>query len=124
MSLPIEQQLRELRAKVCTLSQQLVNINTTIISITSNIKPAIIGISGNGGVNDPITGSSIYQNDLLKGFAQSNGYKFYIIVGGAIWQNFGTDSNQFTFDQVTGTINFNGNITWYDGMTIVIDLNQ
>ena len=91
--------------------------------IGSGIKP-IIGVSGRGQAQDPINGTSTYQNNNLAGIGQTNNGEFQFLIDGAVWQNFGINGNQFTFNQLTNTISFPVGFQWYDGSSIFIDLNQ
>lgn len=85
-------------------------------------KKPLIGITGNGGADDPVTDSSFFESDKLQDIgAENNGY-FQIEIDGVILQNFGTNIG-FTFDSGTNIIDISPN-TFPLGSSLYIDLNQ
>lgn len=90
---------------------------------TGNFLAPLIGVAGGGGSDDPISGTSTYQNDRLIGIGGANSGKFIITIDGLDWQNFGTNATQFTANTTTGEIDISPN-QWYDGMSLYVDLNQ
>lgn len=85
-------------------------------------KPPLVGIVDGGGPDDPVSGTSIYQNNKLKGLAQANNQRCQIEIDGGILQNFGNQIS-FILDNVPGEIDLDPN-EFQPGQTLYIDLNQ
>lgn len=113
MELPYDQMIRLLRYRNCLLTKQV----NTIVSNTN-----IIGITGNGGSDDPIIGNSTYINIKLKNIATTTN-KFTVSINGNIWTSFNSaNGNKFDFDRTTYTVTFPFQFNSLD--FIQIDLNQ
>ena len=69
----------------------------------------------------PEDGSSIWQNDSLKGLGGENG-RIQIFIDNAPLTNYGA-TKAFDFDPVTGTIDWGTN-DFYAGMNVYVNLNQ
>jgi hypothetical protein len=92
-------------------------VNTQISSIRI-IKSALTGLVGNGGGDDPTTGSSSFTDTKLIGLPS----RIQIILGEIILSDWGNNSS-FTFNSSTGTINITPN-TFTAGTTLYVNLNQ
>lgn len=82
-------------------------------------------IVGRGGTNDPVSGSSVWQNNLLKGLGLTSNNEIQIFVSDVPLSNYG-ENITFYYDPIAGTIDINngtGN-TWIGGSGIYVDLNQ
>ena len=99
----------------------IVKLNTAIRNAASGFAAPIKGVAGRGQVQDPIVGTTSYQNDALISLGGPNG-ELDAMINGALWQNYGNNGNQFNFDPATGIIS--GLNAWYTGDSISIDLNQ
>lgn len=86
------------------------------------VNPPLIGITGNGGADDPVTDSSFFESDKLAGIGSTNSDRFQILIDGVVLQNFGTNIG-FTYDTVTNIIDISPN-TFPEGSSLYIDLNQ
>ena len=117
MALSIEQQLKNLQYRYCQLAAQIASMGSSGSSI--------LGISGNGGINDPISGTFQYTNAALANIALATG-KFTINVNGAIWASFANNGgNVFSFNRASTTITFpSGSFVFNDLDFIQINLNQ
>jgi hypothetical protein len=91
------------------------------ISAAQGLKP-LIGVTGDGGPDDPVTDSSFFESSKLAGIGASNNNRFIIIIDGVILQNFGSNIG-FTFDTNTNIIDISPN-TFPAGSGLYIDLNQ
>lgn len=91
--------------------------------ITGLVKSPLIGVVGNGGVNDPVEDQSTFQSDDLKGLGSTNGGIIQIVVDDVLNSNFGINSS-FSFDNTTGIITWTNGNTWGSGSGLYIDLNQ
>lgn len=86
------------------------------------VKPPLIGVVGGGGANDPVTGSSTFQNASLIGLGGSNNGKIQMVIDDVLYSNFGVNAS-FTFNNVTGIIDISPN-KWVASSGLYIDLNQ
>jgi len=123
--LPIDQQLRDLRFKYCSLLEQVVAISNILTTLTG-IKLPILGISGGNGADDPINGTSTYTNVKLAKIAINNSNRFIININGAIWTSFSSSNgNVFSFNRSTNTITFDPTVFQFSNEDFIqIDLNQ
>lgn len=88
--------------------------------------PPYIGVVDRGNPTDPISGTSIFQDDSLIGLGATNGGNIQINYGEVIRSSFGSGQT-FTFDNVTGEIDldFNGSgEQFFTGSSLWIDRNQ
>jgi hypothetical protein len=94
------------------------NINETFIITSSggSIKP-ITGLVG--GIDLPVSGTSVYTNILMIGI----GPDIQITIGEAIMSSYGPNQS-FDFDPTTGTITLLFGNTFIQGQSIYINLNQ
>lgn len=85
-------------------------------------KPPLIGVVDRGRPGDPVSGTSIYQDNRLLGLGQANEQQCQIEIDAGILQNFG---NQIAFilDNVAAEIDISPN-EFQPGQTLYIDLNQ
>jgi hypothetical protein len=97
---------------------QWIQVGGLSIGGGGNIKPALTGIAGDGGDEDPIVGESTYQSGLLVGLPA----RIMININGAPLLNYGAAS-QFDFDPTTGEITDLPN-PWALEDSLYIDLNQ
>jgi len=84
--------------------------------------PPLIGVTGDGGQNDPVEDSTFFQSTDLIGLGSTNSGRIAIVVDNVIEWNFGSNP-AFTFDNNTGLIDRSPN-TFTLGSGIYIDLNQ
>lgn len=91
------------------------------VGAAQGAKP-LIGVTGGGGADDPVTDSSFFESDKLSGIGSTNNDRFIIIIDGVILQNFGSNIG-FTFDPDTLVIDISPN-TFPGGSGLYIDLNQ
>lgn len=99
-------------------------LNTS--STNNPVYPPLVFVVDRGEPNDPVSGTSIWQNDNLIGLGATNNNYIQIVLDGGIITNYGTNQNMY-YDPVVGEIdlNFNGNQTqWNIGSGGSIDLNQ
>jgi len=90
-----------------------------------SLPPLVFEVDG-GNPDDPVSGTSIWQNNKLKGLGASNGNRISIVLDSGIVTNYGTNQNMY-YDHVAGEIdlNYNGNNnTWQAGSGGSVDLNQ
>jgi hypothetical protein len=88
--------------------------------------PPLIGIVGQGGADDPTTGSSTFQSNKIKNLGAANGNKISINLDGAIYQNYGINTS-FTYNATDGEIDLDYNSSgnnFQAGSALTIDLNQ
>jgi hypothetical protein len=88
------------------------------------LKP-LIGVVDGGGADDPVSGTSLFQNDKLIGLGSTNMGRIQIFIDDVSQSNFGQNLT-FAFDNVSGEIdldNGTGN-EWVSGGGLYIDLNQ
>lgn len=84
--------------------------------------PPLIGVAGNGGADDPVIGSSVFQSARLIGLGTTNNGRINIIINDGTMSNFGSNS-QFSFDNTTGLIEFDS-YEFFDQDGLYIDLTQ
>lgn len=85
-------------------------------------KNPIIGVAGDGGVDDPIIGLNYYQNNKLKNLGSTNNWRIQAILLKLTMDNFEPDPD-FYYNPWTGTIS-NLPFTWEAENTIYVDRNQ
>lgn len=79
-----------------------------------------------GNPNNPVSGTSVWQSNLLIGLGANYNNQIQIILDSGIITNYGTNQNM-VYDPVAGTIdlNYNGSLTeWNPGSGGSVDLNQ
>lgn len=85
-----------------------------------------VGVVDRGQTNDPVSGTSIFQNNLLLGLGQNNNGEIQIVYAEILRSNFG-DNKSFEFDGITGEINLDYNGSgeeFVPGSSLYIDRNQ
>lgn len=85
-------------------------------------KLPIIGVAGDGGVDDPIIGVYYYQNDKLKNLGSTNNWRIQAVILKVIMDNFEPNPD-FSYNPITGTLT-NLPFAWEAGNTIYVDRNQ
>jgi len=87
------------------------------------IVPALNGVVGGGGIDDPVNGSPTFQSNKLINLGATSGGKISITYAETPMSNYG-DNAAFTLDNVTGIMTWlNGN-TFNSGSSLYINLNQ
>lgn len=87
------------------------------------IVPALNGVVGGGGVDDPVNGSPTFQSNKLINLGATSGGKVSITYADTPMSNYG-DNAAFTLNNTTGLFTWlNGN-TFTTGSGLYINLNQ
>lgn len=95
------------------------DIKSCVVGI---VKEPLIGVVDGGGKTDPLSGTSVFQSDLLVGLGSKNSGRIQIVIDNVLYSNFGLNAS-FTFDNTTGIINISPNV-WVATSGLYIDLNQ
>lgn len=85
-----------------------------------------VGVVDRGNPNDPVSGTSIFQSDLLIGLGASNNGDVQIVYAEVLRSSF-AENVSFNFDPTTGTIDLNYNGSgerWNPNSSLWIDRNQ
>jgi hypothetical protein len=92
--------------------------------ILGSVKLPYIGVVGRGRTSphDPVAGSSILQDDLLKGLGSTNDGNIQMVIDSTLMSTYGVDAS-FTYDPSTGTINISPNV-FVNQSGVQIDRNQ
>lgn len=101
------------------------NITNITYTTGSNNAPPFIGIVGNGGAKDPVSGTSIFQHPELIGLGGVNGW-IKIEIDDVTMSNFGQNKS-FEYNPATGEINvdYNGNgYTFQPQSSLFVNRNQ
>lgn len=88
--------------------------------------PPYVGIVDRGQPNDPVSGTSLFQNNALIGLGSTNNGNITILYAGTPRNNYGL-TQSFIFDNVTGTIDLNYNSIaeqFFTGAPLSVDRNQ
>lgn len=88
--------------------------------------PPYIGVVDRGNPNDPVSGTSIFQNDMLIGLGSTNNGDISIQYAEAVRNSFGANKS-FDYDPILGTIDLDYNSSgeeFYPGSSLWIDRNQ
>lgn len=88
--------------------------------------PPLVFVVDRGQPDDPVSGTSIWQNNKLKGLGAANNNFISIMLDSGIITNYGANKNM-EYNATTGTIDlaYNGNnAQWNAGSGGSVDLNQ
>lgn len=88
--------------------------------------PPYVGVVDGGNPNDPVSGTSVFQNNSLKGLGSTNNGKITILYAGVPRNNYGEFQN-FNYNPTTGEIDLNYNSsleTWNPQSALSVDRNQ
>ncbi len=84
--------------------------------------PPLIGVVDDGGMDDPVSGTSIFQNDKLIGLGDTNGGRIQIVIAEQIMSNFG-DNSSFVLDNTIGELDISPN-QFVAGSSFYVNRNQ
>ncbi len=84
--------------------------------------PPLIGVVGDGGDDDPVPDTSVFQNDKLLGLGSANGDRIQIVISETVMSNFG-DNSSFVFNSTAGELDISPNI-FVAGSSLYINRNQ
>lgn len=91
--------------------------------ITSSVSP-FIGVVDRGNPNDPVSGTPIFQNDLLIGLGSSNNGNIQMVIDEILMSTFGQNKS-FDFDPITGTVDMSYSGNNFQPLSgVFIDRNQ
>ncbi len=88
--------------------------------------PPYVGVVDRGNPTDPVSNTSIFQSDDLKGLGLTNNYEIQIVYGEQLRSSFGLNKS-FNYDHVAGIIDldYNGSAEqWSPGASLWTDRNQ
>ena len=94
--------------------------------IIGTVVAPYIGVVDRGNPNDPVSGTPLFQNDLLIGLGANNNEEIQIVLAEILRSNFG-DNKSFEFNSTTGEINLDYNSSgeqFTPGSSLYIDRNQ
>lgn len=86
------------------------------------VRPPYIGVVDRGNPTDPVSGTTVFQDDSLIGLGATNNGDIQIVIDDVLMSTFGQNAG-IAFDPATGTVtNLTGN--WQAGSGLFIDRNQ
>lgn len=88
----------------------------------SGALPPLIGVTGDGGANDPVEDSSFFQSADLVGLGSTNNGRIMIFIDNIPQTNFGSNPS-FIFDNSLGLIDISPN-SFPLGSGLYVDRNQ
>jgi len=101
-------------------------VNTVPSQGSQSTLPPYVGIVDRGQPNDPVSGTSLFQSNVLKNLGASNDNNITINIDGGLQQNYGVNKS-FEYDPVAGEIDLDYNSSgnqFFAGSSLTIDLNQ
>lgn len=107
-------------------SNNLWIVSSVPSSGSSAALPPYVGIVDGGNANDPVSGTSIFQNNQLIGLGSTNSGRITILYAESPRTNFGQNKS-FEYNATTGTIDLNYNSSgeeWFADSSLWIDRNQ
>lgn len=108
---------------ICKAKNNLWLLKSLPASGSGVIVPALNGIVGGGGVDDPVDDSPTFQSNKLIGLGATNGGKVSITYAETPMSNYGGNAS-FAIDNVAGIFTWTNGNTFSTGSSLYINLNQ
>src|SRR6185312_5193337 len=90
--------------------------------IVGTVVPPYIGVVDRGNQGDPISGTSMFQDNSLIGLGATNNGDIQMVIDEVLMSTFGLNAS-FTYDPILGEVDISPN-TFQPGSGVFIDRNQ